>query len=113
MGGLSGMITNIGARRIRHGFEIVLDAAPRKAAILALLAIALGLAPVVAAWLLKLVLDVLATEREWTVLLGLGVALAAAGIAAGVGARLNQYLLYPGTSAARWVTCGRMVAGGG
>src|SRR5690606_34289076 len=78
------------------------------AAILALLAIALGLAPVVAAWLLKLVLDELATEREWTVLLGLGVALAAAGIAAGVVPRLNQYIENAMTRAVRLVTAGRL-----
>lgn len=59
--------------------------------VLVLLAVAAGLAPVVAAWLMKLVLDRLASGAGWSLLLGLAAGLAVVGVVTGVVPQLRRY----------------------
>jgi ATP-binding cassette subfamily B protein len=79
-------------RHLAVAFGLTARVAGASAFVLVLLAVLAGLAPVAAAWLMKLVIDRLAGGAGWPLLLGLAAGLAGFGVVAGVVPHLNRYL---------------------
>lgn len=78
-------------RQLAVSVDLTWQAARGSAGALVLLAMLAGLAPVASAWLMKLVLDRLASGADWSLLLGVGAGLAVVGVVTGVVPHLNQY----------------------
>lgn len=78
-------------RHLAVAVGLTVRAAGGSAVVLVLLAVVAGLAPVGAAWLMKLVLDRLAAGAGWSPLLGLAAALALVGVVTAVAPQLTRY----------------------
>jgi ATP-binding cassette subfamily B protein len=78
-------------RHLAAAVGLTVRAATGSACALVLVAVLAGLAPVVSAWLMKLVLDRLAGGGDWPVLLGLAALLAGSGLVVAVLPQVSRY----------------------